>query len=169
MKKFSTLLLISMLLSVSTFAQRVAVVDVDRVLASMTTYQDAQAELDEQAETYRQSVNNELERVREMYNKYQAEQVLLSAKVKKQREEEIVKKEEAIRELQRKYFGPEGDLFKKRGKLVKPIQDRVYNIIEKFASDRGYDLVLDKSSDAGVLYLSPKLDKTEDIIKRLSK
>ena len=98
-----------------------------------------------------------------MYNKYQAEQVLLSDEVRKQREEEIMVAEGAVREMQKKRFGPEGDLFNKRQELVSPIQDKVYSAIEDFASDRGYDLIFDKGGATGLLFVTDEYDKTADV------
>ena len=104
-----------------------------------------------------------------MYSKFQAEQVLLSEDMKKQREDEIVAKEKEVRELQRQKFGPEGALFKKREELVKPIQDRVYGAIEKYAQDKGFDFIFDKGSASGMLYADKRYDKTEDIKALLKK
>jgi len=102
-----------------------------------------------------------------MYNKYQAEQVLLSDEVRAKREQEIVDKEKSVMDMQKLRFGPEGDLFKRRQELVKPVQDKVVAAIESFADDRGFDLILDKGGSAGILFLNDELDKTEDIRKRL--
>ena len=102
-----------------------------------------------------------------MYRKYKAEQVLLSESSRTQREEEIVNQEKQVRELQKKKFGTDGALFKKRQELVKPIQDKVFAVIEKYATERGYDLIFDKSSGVNILFAAPRLDKTQDILKKL--
>ena len=148
-------------------AQKIAVVDINSVLESMDSYQEAQGQLDKVAAQWRQDIAKEYDQIKSLYNRYQAEQVLLSDDQKMQKEEEIVQKEKEVRELQKRRFGPEGDLFKKRQELISPIQDKVYFAIEDFAADRGYDLILDKNGSAGVLFTSVEMDKTEDILKRI--
>lgn len=149
------------------FAQRVAIVDVNALLETMSEYKTAQNELDKIASKWRQEISIEMDKVKSMYNKYQAEQVLLSDDVRAQREEAIVATEKKVMEMQKLRFGPNGDLFKRRQELVKPVQDKVMSAIESFAADRGYDLILDKGGNAGILFLNAELDKTEDIKKRL--
>lgn len=149
------------------FGQQVAIVDINAVLESMPEYKEAQDELDRIAATWRQEIAQEYDKIRSMYNKYQAEQVLLSDEVRRQREEEITTKETEVRELQRLKFGPEGELFQRRQALVSPIQDRVYRAIEDFANSRGIDIVLDKSSSTGLIFANEKYDRTKDIIEKL--
>jgi outer membrane protein len=148
-------------------AQKIALVDVNDVLSSMVEYQDAQKELDRIAATWRQEIAVEFDKVKSMYNKFQAEQVLLSNDEKAKKEEEIVKKETSVREMQKTKFGPEGELFKKRQEMIAPIQEKVYSSIESFAADKGYDIILDKGGSAGVLFTNPEYDKTMDLKKRL--
>jgi outer membrane protein len=150
-------------------AQRIAYVDVNLVLESIQEYQNAQKELDRVAAGWRQEIAQEYDKIKAMYNRYQAEQVLLSDDARKQREEEIMNKEQAVREMQKEKFGPEGELFKKRQELVKPIQDKVYAAIELYASDRGYDFIFDKGGAAGILYANTRYDVTADVLERLKK
>ncbi len=150
-------------------AQRIAIVDINAVLTEMSDYKAAQKELDEVASTWRQEISKEQDKVKSMYNKYQAEQVLLTDELKKQREEEIVAKETEVREMNKRRFGPEGDLFKRRQQLVAPIQDKVFAAIENYAAEKGYDLIFDKAGSAGLLFVKPEFDKTEDIKKRVGK
>ncbi len=151
----------------SASAQKIAVVDINAVLADMKEYAAAQKELDAVAAEWRQEIAKEQDKVKSLYNKYQAEQVLLSDEVKKQKEEEIVAKEGDVREMQKRRFGPEGDLFKRRQQMVAPVQDKVFAAIEAYAADRGYDIIIDKAGSAGLLFVKPEFDKTEDIKKRL--
>ncbi|MDX2071907.1 MAG: OmpH family outer membrane protein, partial [Haliscomenobacter sp.] len=109
----------------------------------------------------------EYDKIKSLYNRFQAEQVLLSDEARRQREDEIVKKESEVREMQRKRFSPEGDLFQRRKELVQPIQDRVYAAIEAYAKERGYDFIFDKGGSAGMIFSNPQYDKTDDIINRL--
>ena len=148
-------------------AQRIAVVDVDEVLNSLSDYEQAQKELDQLAATWRQDIAKEYDNIKSMYNRYQTEQVLLSDDARRQREEEIMAAETRVRELQKSKFGPEGALFEKRRDLVQPIQDRVYRAIEDYANERGFDFILDKGAAAGLLFSAEKHEKTADILARL--
>ena len=166
-KKFVSTALLTLAIAAMAMAQRIAYVDVTAVLESLPDYQKAQEQLDKIATQWRQEIAQEQDKIKGMYSKFQAEQVLLSEDMKKQREDEIVAKEKEVRELQRQKFGPEGALFKKREELVKPIQDRVYSTIEKYAQDKGFDFIFDKGSASGMLFADPRYDKTEDVKKIL--
>ena len=160
-KKF----LFTLILSASLFI--VAVVDINKVLETMTDYQKAQKTLDDQSALWRQEVNTEMDKVKSMYNKYQADLPMLNDEMKKKREDEITAQEQAVRDLQKRRFGTEGNLFKQREELIKPIQDKVYNAIDNYAAERGYDLILDKSSSSGILFVNANIDKTDDILKKI--
>jgi len=151
--------------SFSLQAQKIAVIDINEVLQELPEYIQAQQELDAIAAEWNQEIASEYDNIKSLYNKYQAEQVLLSDEVKEQRQDEIMQKEKMVRELQKRKFGGEGELFLKRRELINPIQDKVFAAIETFALDRGYDLVLDKAGSAGVLFVGNEFDKT-DLIKR---
>ncbi len=151
----------------SSFAQRIASVDVNLILESMSEYQKAQAELDKVASSWRQEIAQEYDKIKGMYNRYQAEQVLMSDDMRKQKEEEIMAKEQEVREMQKNKFGPEGALFKKRQELVRPIQDKVYSGIEDYANSKGYDFIFDKGGATGILFSNPKYDKTNEVLKLL--
>lgn len=167
MKKF----LLSAALSLATLftlsAQRIAYVDVNRILESIDEYTEAQRELDQVAGRWREEIAKEYDQIKSMYNRYQAEQVLLSDEARRQKEDEILEKEKSVRELQKARFGPEGALFKRRQELVRPIQDRVFAAISEYAEDRGYDFIFDQGGSAGMIFANPQYDKTEDIINKL--
>jgi outer membrane protein len=148
-------------------AQRLAYVDVTRILESFKEYKDAQDELDRVAANWRQDIAQQYDVIKGLYNRYQAEQVLLSDDARKQREEEIMNKEKEVRDLQKARFGPEGELFRRRAEMVRPIQERVYRAIEAYATERGYDFIFDKSGAAGIIFYSPAFDKTDDVLNRL--
>jgi outer membrane protein len=135
----------------------------------MPEYKKANDDLDKLASKWRQDIALEMDKVKGMYNKYQAEQVLLSDDARKQKEDDIVVKEKEVREMQKAKFGPEGELFKRRQELVRPIQDKVYGVIERFANQRGYDFIFDKSSATGLLFANPTSDKTDEMIKEVAK
>ena len=169
MKKYLLSLAVLFFVGTATIsAQRIAVVDINQVLESLPEYNQAQKDLDKQAATWRQEIAQEYDVIKSMYNKYQAEQVLLSDEVRKQREDEIVDKEKSVREMQKQRFGPEGALFKRRQALVQPIQDKVYSAIEDYAKSREFDFILDKGSSAGLLFVNSTYDKTDDIIDRVN-
>jgi len=158
-----------MLIAFSTEAQRIASVDVNLVLESMDDYKKAQAQLDQFSAKWRQEIAQEYDKIKGMYNRYQSEQVLMSDEVRKQKEDEIVNKEDQVRELQKARFGAEGDLFKKREELVRPIQDKVFDAIEDYANEKGYDFIFDKGGSAGILFANERYDKTDDLLKRLGR
>lgn len=149
-------------------AQKIALVDINEVLSSLPEYQNAQTELDRIAAEWRQEIAQEFDKVKSMYNKFQAEQVLLSADDKVKKEDEIIKKEAEVRELQKVKFGPEGALFKKRQEMVAPIQDKVFAAIESYAADRGFDIIFDKGGATGLLFSNAEYDKTADLKKKLN-
>lgn len=160
----SALLMTGMIMS----AQRIAIVDVNEVLEKLPAYTKANDEIDVIAKAWQQEIAQEYDKIKSLYNEYQAEQVLMTAEMKTQKEEDIMNKEKAVREMQKRKFGPEGELFVKRQELVQPIQDQVYEAIKAYAEERGYDLILDKSSNTGILFTSDNYDKTGDIKKRLN-
>ena len=170
MKKITLLLL---LLTIGTFtslyAQRIAIVDITRVLEEMPDYQLAQTELDNLAAQWRQQIALEYDQIKAMYNKYQAEQVLLSEEARLKREEEIMAREQQAREMQKDKFGADGALFRKRQDLVQPIQERVYGAIQTYADDRGFDFIFDKGGSSGLIFSNSDYDKTDDIIRLVNK
>ncbi|MGK0363919.1 MAG: outer membrane protein [Saprospiraceae bacterium] len=168
-KKFVLAIALALCFSFTADAQKIAIVDVQKVLSSMTEYQSAQDELDRVAAGWRQDIAKEYDKIKSMYNSYQAEQVLLSDDARRVKEDEIVAAEKAVRDLQKEKFGPEGALFQKRKELVQPIQEKVYTSIEDYAKERGYDFIFDKGSSAGLIFSKLDAEKTDEIIKRVSR
>jgi outer membrane protein len=157
-----------MLLFLSTAnAQRYAVIDSKFILDKLPEYKDAQKRLDQFSELWQQELDQRQAAMDKMVKDFEAEQVMLPDNLKKKREDEIFNKEKELRDLQRKRYGFEGDLFKKRQELIKPIQDRVYNAVQKLAIEKQYDFILDKSEGITVIFADPKLDKSEEILKSL--
>ena len=149
------------------FSQKYAIIDTRYILDKMPDYKQAQKQLDDVAADWQKDIDAKQDELNKMYKDYDAEQVMLSDDLKKKREDQLFLKEKDLRDLQRKRFGFEGDLFKKRQELIKPIQDKVYNAVQKIAVQRGYDFVLDKSEGITVIFADPKLDKSEDVLKEL--
>jgi outer membrane protein len=166
MKTFLFAVILS-LTAVTVNAQRYAVIDSKYILGKMTDYTEAQKKLDEFSALWQQELDQKQAAVDKMYREYDAEQVMLPDNLKKKREDELYNKEKELRDLQRKRFGFEGDLFKKRQELIKPIQDKVYNAVQKLAIDKQYDFILDKSEGITVIFADPKLDKSDDVLKNL--
>jgi outer membrane protein len=149
------------------WSQKIALVDINDVLSNMPEYKAAQTELDQLSATWRQEIAVEFDKVKSMYNKFQAEQVLLSAEEKIKKEDEIVKKEAEVRDLQKRKFGPEGELFTKRQEMVAPIQEKVFSAIELYAAEKGFDIIFDKGGATGLLFSTAEYDKTGDLKKKL--
>jgi len=167
MKKIFLIAFSSLVFFAAGNAQRYAIVDTKYILDKMPEYKDAQKQLDQTSLQWQKEIDDKQAVLDKMYKDYEAEQVMLSDDLKKKREDELFNKEKEVRDLQRKRFGFEGDLFKKRQELIKPIQDKVYNAIQKVAVTRMYDFILDKSEGITVIFADPKLDKSEDILREL--
>jgi len=166
MKKILLLLLLLGCVGIAG-AQRYAIVDSKYILERMTDYKQAQLKLDQFSEQWQKEIDSKQANLDKMYKEYEAEQVMLSDELKKKREDQLYNLEKELRDLQRKRFGFEGDLFKKRQELIKPVQDKVYNAIQKIAVQRSYDFILDKSEGITVIFADPKLDKSEDVLREL--
>jgi outer membrane protein len=147
--------------------ERYAVVDTKYILEKMPEYKDAQKKLDQTSMVWQKEIDTRQAALDKMYKDYDAEQVMLSDTLKKKREDQLFNMEKDVRDLQRKRFGYEGDLFKLRQELVKPIQDKVYNAIQQLAVNRMYELILDKSEGITVIFADPKLDKSDEVLKSL--
>lgn len=148
-------------------AQRYAIIDTKFILGKMPEYREAQKALDDLAGNWQKEIDVLQQELDRMYRDFEAEQVMLSDDLRKKREDQLFAKEKALRDLQRRRFGFEGDLFIKRQELVKPVQDKVYNAVQKLAIARGYDFILDKSEGITVIFADPKLEKSEDVLKEL--
>lgn len=167
MKKILLAACVLCLVSLSVSAQRYAIIDSKYILEKLPDYKDAQKKLDDISDLWQKEIDQKSAELEKMYKNFEAEQVMLSDELKKKREDEIFNKEKDLRDLQKKRFGFEGDLFRKRQELIRPIQDKVYNAVQKMATERSFDFVLDKSEGITVIFADPKLDKSDDILKIL--
>ena len=167
LKKITLALCTLLLVGGTAIAQKVGIVNTAEVLESIEDYRNSQAELDRLADQWRQEIAQEHDKIKSEYNRYQAEQVLMSDEARRQKEEQIIQMEQQVRDLQKRRFGPEGDLFERRRELVEPIQERVYKAIEDYAAARDYDIILDKSSNAGLIFSNDKYDITRDVLREL--
>lgn len=167
MKKIFLLVFSIVMLTVTANAQRYAIIDTKYILDKIPEYKEADKKLQAIADQWQKEIDDKQAQLDKMYKNYEAEQFMLSEELKKKREDELFNKEKEVRDLQKKRFGYEGDLFKERQKLVKPIQDRVYTAVQKIAVGRGYDFILDKSEGITVIFADPKIDKSEDVLREL--
>lgn len=146
---------------------KIAIIDTDYILNKIPEYQSAQNTLETLSVEWQQEIEKKFSNIEKLYKAYQSEAVLLPEDVKVKRQDEIIQKEKEVKDLQKKRFGTDGDLFKKRQELVKPIQDRLYTAIEEYASDNNYSLILDRSNSSFMMYVNPKMDKSDDVLKKL--
>lgn len=167
MKKLIILIVGIFFLNMAVEAQRYAVIDTKYILDKIPEYKESQKKLDQFSEMWQQEIDKLTAVLNKMYKEYDVEQVMLSDELRKKREDEIYNKEVELRDLQKKRFGYEGDLFKKRQELIKPIQDKVYSAIQKLAIAKMYDFILDKSEGITVIFADPKLDKSDDVLREL--
>jgi outer membrane protein len=167
MKKMLLYVLLMTCFATGAYAQRYAVIDTKYILDKMPEYREAQKTLDRLSEQWQQEIEAKQRELDQLYRSFEAEQVMLSDELRKKREDELFNREKELRDLQKKRFGFEGDLFKKRQELVKPLQDKVYNAVQKLAVARQYDFILDKSEGITVIFADPKLDKSDDVLREI--
>ncbi len=167
MKKLLLTLALFAGFAVALSAQKFAMVDMEYIMKNIPSYETAEEQLNQISKRWQSEIEAQTQEVQQLYKNYQTELVFLSEDIKVQREEEIIEKERAANELKRKYFGQDGELFKKRESLMKPIQDEVYTALQEITNDKGYDLIFDRSSAMHVVLASPKLDISDEVLRKL--
>ena len=169
MKKSILLLLIAVMSFGTAFAkdQSVAFIDMQYILKNLPQYEQANEQLTMLSKRWQKEIDAAQQEARVMATNYQTEQIFLSESMRTEREQEIVKKENEVLELKRKYFGQEGELYKKREALIKPIQDEIYNAIQDLANEKRIDIVKDRSADPSLIYMSSKLDISDQVLQKL--
>ena len=148
-------------------AQKFAMVDMDYILKNVPAYERANEQLNQVSKKWEGEIDAILKEVESAYKKYQSEAVFLSDAQKTKTEESIMQKEKQASDLKKKYFGPEGELFKKRQSLMAPIQDEIYNAVKDICDQHGYQLVLDRASGGSIIYASPKIDISDEVLQKL--
>ena len=166
MKKI-TLLSLAVLFSVMSFAQRFAYVDTEYILKNIPAYQAAQDQLDNQAVEWQKEIEEIYGKIDKMYKDFQAEKVLLTEEMRVKRENAIVDKEKEAKTIQKQYFGKEGELYKKRQELIKPIQDDIFNAVKEVAAEGNFAVIFDSAGGMSMLYNDPKFDKSDDVLEKL--
>lgn len=153
--------------SLAAHAQKFALIDMEYIMKNIPAYERANEQLNQVSKKWQAEVEALSNEAATMYKNYQNEVVFLSQEQRKAKQEAIMKKEKDAGELKKKYFGPEGELYKKRESLIAPIQEAVYNAVKELSEQRGYSLVLDRASDTGIIFGSPKIDISNDVLGRL--
>lgn len=154
-------------LATTAVAQKFALIDMEYILKNIPAYEMTNEQLAQLSEKWQSEVEKLQQDAQNMYKSYQSDLVFLSAEMKTKREEEIIKKEQEAQDLKRKYFGSEGELYKKRAALMQPIQDEIYEAAKEIAEDKGYQVVIDRASAMSVIYASPKIDISNEILMKL--
>ena len=169
MKRIIILLFVSVMAIGTTFAkdQSVAFIDMSYILKNMPQYEQANEQLAMLSKRWQKEIDAAQQEARVLATNYQTEQIFLSETMRAEREQEIVKKENEVLELKRKYFGQDGELYKKREALIKPIQDEIYNAIQDLASEKRIEVVKDRSADPSLIYMSSKLDISDQVLRKL--
>ena len=155
------------IVAVTANAQKFALVDMEYILKNMPSYERANEQLNQVSKKWQAEVEALQTEAQTMYKNYENEAVFLSKEQKKAKQDAIMEKEKSAADLKKKYFGPEGELYKKRSSLMTPIQEEIYNAVKDIADQRGYQLVLDRASDSGIIFGSPKVDISNEVLAKL--
>ncbi len=167
MKKFFLLSCMLIMVAFSGSAQKFALIDMEYILKNIPAYEMTNEQLSQVSQKWQNEVEAIQQEAQNMYKTYQSDLVFLSAEMKTKREEEIVKKEQEAQDLKRKYFGADGELYKKRESLMKPIQDEIYNAVKDISESKGYQLVVDRASAMSIIFASPKIDISNEVLSKL--
>ena len=168
MKKLIFTILIAVGAMATASAQKFALVDMEYILKNIPAYEMANEQLSQVSQRWEKEVNELSKEAEALYKNYQGEMVFLTDEQKKKREEEIVLKEKEVTDTRYKYFGPEGELYKKRQSLMKPIQEDVYNAVKAVAEERGYQTIFDRASSQSIVFASPKIDVSNEVLAKLA-
>lgn len=167
MKKILVTMAVAMIATLSASAQKFALVDMEYILRNVPAYEMANEQLNQVSQRWEKEVNEVTKEAETMYKNYQADMVFLTDDQKKKREEEIVTKEKEATDLRYKYFGPEGELYKKRQALMKPIQEDVYNAVKAVSEEKGYQVIFDRASSQSIVFASPRIDVSNEVLSKL--
>ena len=167
MKRIIIMAAFAALFSFGAYAQKYALVDMEYILKNIPQYEMANEQLNQVSLRWQKEVDDLAKEAENMYKNYQSDMVFLTDEQKKTKEEEIVAKEKEVTELRYKYFGPEGELFQKRQSLIKPIQDDVYAAVKKVSEERGYQVIFDRASSQSIVFASPRIDISNEVLSKL--
>ena len=167
MKKAAIIAIMAVFAVLGAKAQKFALVDMEYILKNVPSYEMANEQLSQLSQRWQKEVESKGKEAETLYQSYLADKVFLTEEQIKKREEEVVAKEKEATELRYKYFGPEGELYKKRQTLLKPIQDDVYNAIKKLAQERGFQAIFDRASASDIIFASPNIDVSNDVLAKM--
>ncbi len=167
MKKLAILTLLCCVTAMVAHAQKFALIDMEYILKHIPAYEQANSQMEASSRKWQSEVEAVTNEAKSLYENYQNTAKSLSDAQRKQKEEAIVTKEKEANDLRRKYFGPEGELYKQRESLMRPIQDQIYNAVKEISMQKGYSLILDRASDASIIFASPTIDISDDVLARL--
>ncbi len=167
MKRFLTVTILAILAAVGVQAQKFALIDMEYILKNIPAYERANEQMSQQSKRWQSEVDELALEAETLYKKYQSESAFLSDEQRVAREEEILEKEKQASELKRLYFGPNGELFKKRESLMAPIQDEIYNAVKEVCESKKYSMVIDRASAASIIYATPKVDISNEVLAKL--
>ena len=167
MKRLFIAVIAFMACSIGAWAQKFALVDMEYVLKNIPAYEMANEQLNQVSQRWQKEVDDLAKEAQTLYKNFQSDMVFLTDEQKKKKEEEIMAKEKSVTELRYKYFGPQGELFKKRESLIKPIQDDIYNAVKKVSEERGYQVIFDRASSQSIIFASPKIDISNEVLAKL--
>ncbi len=167
MRKIFMTLILAVVACVAASAQKFALVDMEYIFSNVPSYEMANEQLNQLSQRWQKEVEAVSKEAENMYNSYLADKVFLTDEQVKKREADIVAKEKSATELRYRYFGPEGELYQKRQTLLKPIQDEVYNAVKKVAEERGYQAIFDRASSSDIVYASPRIDVSNEVLAKL--
>ena len=167
MKRLILSCVVALAAALAAQAQKFALVDMEYILSNIPAYERANEQLNQISRRWQDEVEALDNEAKALYKNYQNEAMFLSETQKKEREEAIVAKEKEAADLKKKYFGPEGELYKKRVALMEPIQEEVYNAVKGIAQTKGFQLILDRAADNGIIFASPTIDISNEVLSRL--
>jgi len=156
-----------LLFATFSFGQKYAYVDTEYILNNIPVYESAKTQLEDLTKEWKKEIDAKKSSIDQMYQNYQSERILLTEELRAKREDEIMKKEQELKQLQQKYFGESGMLYKKREELIKPIQDDIYNAIKEIATEGGYAVIFDTANNLNMLYTDPRHDKSDEVLRKL--
>jgi len=161
------LLSVAILFAAFAFGQKYAYVDTEYILNNIPVYESAKTQLEDLTREWKKEIDAKKASIDQMYQNYQSERILLTEELRAKREDEIMKKEQELKQLQQKYFGESGMLYKKREELIKPIQDDIYNAIKEIATEGNYAVIFDTANNLNMLYTDPRHDKSDEVLRKL--
>ena len=166
-RKIYLLVAMAMLFAVTTMAQKFALINMEYILSNIPAYEMTNEQLTQLSKNWQNEIDALQQEAQNMYKSFQSDMVFLSAEMQSERQKAIIQKEQDAMELKRQYFGVDGELYQRRSSLMKPIQDEIYNAVKDIATDKGYDVVIDRPTAMSVIFASPKIDISNEVLVKL--